>query len=377
MKIESRNKLGFSLVTVMGIMAVLSITFTMLLKMGQQGAFTGKLLRDRTKATAYAEAGIEFAYSILRADYENRNNPALFRIDTSQAYTVGDTLTSTYGEGDFSLHISNMNDGQYVIINSVGTCGKSSAEAEAMVEDTNYGPENPMEAFTKAIAGGGSGKFAGGGAAVGNPELIIHLNGPVVVNGSMAVEVSLNSSEEIDLKNKTINGEATAPVVEGNPGTVTETETAVATIATPIIDLSKFYNKADVIYTGKTRLKSDMSGIIFVDGDVTISAHITGTVIATGNIKIVAGGGIVENGEGIAAATGTGNISYGSNGDSEGLFYSRTGDFSQTAGDGIITGQIIVGGDVDKTGGGTLIFEVNVPDEIYNEANPVIAGWQK
>ena len=377
MKIKFGNKQGYALATVMGIMAVLAITFTMLIKMGQQGVFTGKLLRDRTKATAYAEAGIEFAYSVLRVDYENRENPALFRVDTSQAYTPGDPLTSTYDDGAFSLIITNMNDGQYVIINSVGTCGRSSTEVEAMIEDTNYGPENPMEAFSKAVAGGGSGKFAGGGAAVGNPELIIHLNGPVVVNGSMDVEVSINSSEEIDLKNKTINGDATAPVVDGNPGTVTQTETTVATIATPVIDLSRFYNKADVVYTGKTKLDSNMSGIIFVDGDVTISANITGTVIATGNIKIVAGGGIIENGEGIAAATGTGSISYGSNGDSEGLFYSRTGDFSQTAGDGIITGQIIVGGDVDKTGGGVLIFEVNVPDEIYNEANPVIAGWQK
>ena len=377
MKIKFGNKRGYALATVMGIMAVLAITFTMLIKMGQQGAFTGKLLRDRTKATAYAEAGIEFAYSVLRVDYENRENPALFRVDTSQTYTNGGSLKSAYGDGDFSLAITNMNDGQYVIITSVGTCGRSSVEVEAMVEDTNYGPENPMEAFSKAIAGGGTGKFAGGGAAVGNPELVIHLNDSVVVNGSMDVEVSITSSEEIDLKNKTINGDATAPVVNGNPGTVTQTETTVATIATPVIDLSKFYNKADVVYTGKTKLDSNMSGIIFVDGDVTISANIVGTVIATGNIKFVAGGGVKENGEGIAVATGTGSISYSSNGDSEGLFYSRTGDFSQTAGDGTITGQIIVGGDVDKTGGGVLIFEVNVPDEIYNEANPVIAGWQK
>ena len=377
MKKENRKNSGYALFTVIGIMAVLAITFSMLLKMGQQSIFTGKLLRDKVKATAYAEAGIEFAYSILRADFDNRDNPTAFRIDTSNTHTAGTPLTSSYGDGDFTLIISNVNSGQYVIVNSIGTCGASSAEAETVIEDTNYGPENPMEAFSKAIAGGGTGKFSGGGLAVGNPELVIHLNGPVVVNGSMAVEVSMSSSEEIDLKNKTITGDATAPLVSNNPGSVTESEISVSTIATPIIDLSKFYNKADAIYTGKTRLDSDMSGIIFVDGDVTISANITGTVIATGNIKIVAGGGIIENGEGIAAATGTGNISYGSNGDSEGLFYSRTGDFSQTAGQGSITGQIIVGGDVDKTGGGTLIFEVNVPDEIFNEANPVIAGWQK
>ena len=43
--------------------------------------------------------------------------------------------------------------------------------------------------------------------------------------------------------------------------------------------------------------------------------------------------------------------------------------------DGVFVGVDIVGGDVDKTGGGDLIFTSGIIEETV--ANPVIAGWQK
>ena len=101
MKTNRRN--GYALVTVMGIMAVLSITFATLLHLGQQDAFFGKRLRDLTKASAYAEAGVEFAYAIIRDDFDRRNTPSAFFLDPSQ--TNQSTLTSVYGDGSFTLSI--------------------------------------------------------------------------------------------------------------------------------------------------------------------------------------------------------------------------------------------------------------------------------
>ncbi len=97
MKRNRSTKSGNALITVLGLMAVLSVSFGMLMANSGQSSHTTKRMVDRTKAVAYAEAGIEFAYSVLRADYENRNNPGMFRLDSSTTYTTGAALESSYG----------------------------------------------------------------------------------------------------------------------------------------------------------------------------------------------------------------------------------------------------------------------------------------
>ncbi|MEN7973642.1 MAG: hypothetical protein ABFR47_07385, partial [Verrucomicrobiota bacterium] len=201
---KTTRKQGYALITVMGIMAVLAITFTMMLKMGKQSAFTGKLLVDRTKAAAYAEAGIEYAYSIIRDNYSNRTNPAAFWTDTSIPYTDGAQLLSTYGEGTFNLTLTNINSGQYIIVNSVGTCGQSSVEVEAFIEDTNHpppGPIPPKKPYEYGVfsVGGNDGKpnkFAGGGPieTPPNPDLEMFFGGLLEIKGGIEVGVSLVSA---------------------------------------------------------------------------------------------------------------------------------------------------------------------------------------
>lgn len=358
---KTNRKKGYALVTVMGIMAVLAITFSMLLRIGQQGAFTGRLLKDRVKATSYAEAGIEFAYALLRDDFDLRNTPSAFLLDPSQ--TNQTALTSAYDDGAFTISFTNMND-QYVVINSVGTCGRASVEVETMVEDTNF---NGGEAWEKAIFGGGTGKIGGGGLVGTNKTF--HCNGDIALNGGATIDSDVTSGGTISGSN---------PV----SGSLTPNAPAISppTLEPRYPSFSDFYNMADdsgQVYTGKKQLRSNLvipGGVMFVDGDVFIKANITGTIIATGNI-IFTKGGVTATGAGIAVATPNGDIDYGTTGSSEGLFYSQTGDFSQTASAGTITGQIIVGGDVEKTGGSTIIFQSSGSTE--TAANPVIAGWQK
>lgn len=386
MNINGKSKAGYAIVTVMGIITVLSITFTMLLKLNQQTIFSGKHTRDRAKAVAYAEAGIEFAYSVLRDNFNSRTNSTVFRLDTTTTITNGAPLTSAYGEGTFTLKIIPISS-QYVVVHSDGVCNDATAEAEVLVEDSNYSDWDKYEAFNKAIAAGGTGAFSGNGDVYSPSNVLeIHVNDKVTVNGSIDIDnVNIASATEIDLKNKTINGSATAPIVSSS-GTATggKTTTYVPPIYIPTIDLTPYYNKAVensqfvTALTGEYQIKSDTTipgGVLYVDGDVKIYANITGTIIATGNITIVSGG-VKENGSGIAIATDTGDIINRSTGDSEGLVYSRTGSYDMNA-VGTLTGQIIVGGGVSKTGGASLIFEASPPDYEYLGANPVISAWQK
>jgi hypothetical protein len=385
MKMISNAKKGYALPTTIGIITIMGTIFTMLMMSGQQSIFAGKRIVNRAKATAYAEAGIEFAYSILRNNFDERTNTAAFRLDTSGSYAAGDALLSSYGQGTFTLRLIPVSN-QYVIVNSIGNCGKSEVEVEVLVEDAHYVDYDEFDAFNNAITAGGGGAFGGGGADIGNPELLIHVNGPVTVNGSIDVDVSIASTEEIDLKNKTINGAAYAPDISSN-GTATGGKhiQAVPPVAIPDIDLHGFYLHAQnnsEVYTAvgsEYQIKNDYApagGVMFIDGDVKIYANVTGTIIATGNITIVSGG-VKENGSGIAMATETGDILNKSTGDSEGLIYSRTGSYSMQASQGTVTGQIIVGGSATQTGGNTLIFAVTPPDEEFLEAYPVISAWQK
>jgi len=379
------TKNGYMLVTVIGILTVLSMVFTMLFKITQQTVFTGKHTKNRTKAVAYAEAGIEFAYSVLRDNFDNRTNSSAFRIDSGGTYTNGAPLTSSYGEGSFTLTITPLSS-QYVVINSKGACDTATAEAEVLVEDSNYTDWGKYEAFKKAIAAGGSADFGGNGSATPIDPLNIHVNGKVTLNGDINIdEVNIASATEIDLKNKTLNGTATAPIVSST-GTATDGKyvETVPPIYIPTINLTPYYNKAVAsgsfvtALTSEYKITSDITpagGILYVDGDVKIYANVTGTVIATGNITIVSGG-VKESGSGIALATETGDIINRSTGDSAGLVYSRTGSYYQNS-VGTLTGQIIVGNEVTKTGGASLIFEESPPDYEYLGANPVISAWQK
>lgn len=392
------KKHGYALVTVMGIMAVMAITFTMLMKTGQQGVFTGKLLKDRTKASAYAEAGIEFAYSILRDDYDNRTNAAAFWSNTNQPYTAGATLTTPIGEGSFTLNLIEKNGGQYIIINSEGTCGNSSVDVEAFIEDTLWpdpSETNALKAYDYGIFAGGSdstkpSKFGGNGLVGSNIALDAYFAGDLTVKGGVEVGINLISQTEITtVGGGTVSGTLTAPIVNG---TATST-TYIPPVTIPPLDFVSLYNDAydsnntsgdgyyDYYDTGGAALEITQSmiygGIIYVDGDVLITSDITATVIATGNIRIMGGSVIADPKYGIAAATGNGKITDNSTDDHWGLFYSQTGNFVQGASNGKIEGQIMVGGIVEKTGGKALYFELTVPEDIFISNSPEIAAWQK
>lgn len=406
MKMKSfHNKSGYALVVTSGVMAVLAIAFTVAVSQGMQSSHTAKRMKNNIKATAYAEAGVEFAYSLLADDYDNRNNPSLFRIDTSGSWNSGDPLESTYGDGAFILTLNSSTNGQYVIINSLGKCGDSSIDVEVLVEDVNFTQTTPTtpppnyddyDVFKKAMATEGSAVFAGGGdLEASSTEVIIHSNGELNIKGNIDVPCSVTCSSKMSINNNTvIDGSVTAPVLSYKAKKVTisggATEADVPSITMPTIDMEPYRLHAiqnGAYIEGSTSLSADPpGGVWYVNGSVTVppSATINGTIIATGNITVK--GDVIET-HGIAVGTLGGNITYNSQATSVGMVYTQSGEFSQTGGgsSGVITGQIMAGGGAFKAGGGDLIFGVYLPvipedgvdDPESNGANPQIAAWQK
>ena len=371
MKKNIYKKQGYALVTVMGIMVVMAITFAMLHQMGGQSVFSGKLLKDRTKATAYAEAGVEFAYAILRDDFETRNDLSAF--STGQSSIDGNNLTTTYGEGSYTLSLTNMNNGKYTIVNSVGKCGASSVEVEALVEDSEFSDNgnNGPDVWGMTAFGGGTGdsRIGGGGFIDGD---LMYFNGSVNASGGATVTADISSAGTVSGANSGITILNNQPII-----TIPKLESRYESF--------DYYEDNAAINNSGYDLKKNNSytvpgnGIMYVDGPVTIKGQFNGTIICTGTVKFSSGGNIIAGASGIAVATTTGLITYGTGADSTGLFYSESGGFKQIAAGGTLTGQLIIGGVIDKTGGDGIVFAgataPGVPEPAV--ANPVIAGWQK
>jgi type II secretory pathway component PulK len=73
-KKSPEKKQGYSLITTMFLMAAISTMMAMLVQSGTQQAFTARRMTNRIKATAYAEAGFEYALAQLKTNWDNRTD---------------------------------------------------------------------------------------------------------------------------------------------------------------------------------------------------------------------------------------------------------------------------------------------------------------
>lgn len=379
-----KRKQGYALVTVMSIMAVLTLSFAMIMRSGSQSAYMGDLLIDRTKATSYAEAGIEYAYAILRDNYDASDSLSNFLVSTNVSQIVSNSVTTQYEDGTYTLTLTPINSKQYTIINSVGKCGNSTVEVEALTEDTNF---ETGSAYDNAIFGGGGGakvsKISGGVVLDSDGDLqTIFINGDLDLKGGSTVDANVSVTGEVGF------GTPSGTLKEGEPHmampSIEEqyewTFSDFQTYAAANGQVATTVNGKYVLASGDS--KTPAGGVLYVDGDVVIKGTFNGTIICTGSVDIQAGGSITGTSSGgsdalpIAVATQTGPIEYGTTADCYGLFYAGTGDFKMTAANANLEGQIVVNGIVETTGGSSITFNGNGEDEDL-AANPVIAGWQK
>ncbi|MEN8254949.1 MAG: hypothetical protein ABFR33_05705 [Verrucomicrobiota bacterium] len=382
MKNKLYYKKGFALVSVLFIIAAISLMLGMLIQIGGQRAFTAGKLVDEVKALAYAEAGIDYAYSILSIDFEQRSNASL-------------TAQTSYEDGSFDITLTPVSN-KYVIVNSVGKCGDATRAVEILIDDENAGgPQFPdysnMEGFNYAILSGSTFDFGGTGS-MSSPNAKMHSNNSIRIRGNADTQVDISSSGKISTGNVTINGSLTGlPVHPHTHATITGgyTEEPVPPVQIPDIDLTPYFNWADAnaevkvgdFYTSTSYTPA--GGVLWVDGDVVIDsgAIIYGSIIATGNITIAGSASISPTTTTFAMASRDGDIKVTSGGKIEGLVYAKTGDYTQT-GNGELHGQLIINGTVKKGGvSDTIHYVKSIPTPPWDTTPipswPVVAAWQK
>lgn len=385
MKTITHKNRGFALLSVLFIITAISLMLGMLIQIGGQRAFTAKRLADQVKALAYAEAGVDYAYSILSQDFSQRDNSAL-------------STETSYAEGSYELTLTPVSN-KYVVISSVGKCGKAVRIAEILVDDENSGSGgvtdpadySSMEGFNYAVISGGDFNFGGSGSVTGAK---LHSNSALTIRGDADANIDISSSVKIKTGNVTIEGSLTALDVDAHPKADIlggYTETPVPPVGIPDIDLTPYLSwakKNGEVHNGFSTSSSytPAGGILWVNGDVTIDSHavINGSIIATGNIYISGAVGIKPTTTTFAMASRDGNIINTSSGTLNGLIYAKTGNYSQTA-NGILNGQLMVNGTIKKGGNSDIINYVRsvptppgLPGSITpTTAWPVVSAWQK
>jgi predicted acyltransferase (DUF342 family) len=401
----NKNRNGYALLTVMFIIAILGMMVGILSSIGQQRIFDARRQTNKIKALAYAEGGIDYAYSILSSDFSQRIDESAFSLSSTEGSSLSSSLSSvenSYSDGSFSLSLTTISN-RYVIINSSGSCDSITSEAEVVVEDLYAGSGgseetdySDMEGFNYAILCGGTFDFSGCGSISSTAGLAkFHSNGDMDVRGNTDSIINLSSSGTIALNNNiTVGGSVTAPTVTTKNKTVVSgdinTPDMVATVEIPDIDLTPYYLEAlanDEVYNGFTTTSdlNPVGGIMWVEGDFHISAHATinGSVIATGDINLSGQIDINPTTYAFSVASRDGDIHVTSGGTIKGLMYAKTGGLQHTA-NGEIVGQIIINGSIKKAGNSDIItgYSQNIPTPptstaTSSECLPVISAWQK
>lgn len=410
MKKTSRQhgKDGYALVVVMFFIAAISTFLAMLSLSSSERAYTAKRLTSEIKAKAMAEAGCEYGYAILSTDWESRFDPSAFEDDpgsnqtasvqsvfTAEGYEISYANAQQTASYDIDVTAVGSNS---VMITTTGTCGSVSAVSVVTMQDiggsNNDGSVLSGEAFEYAILCGGSFDLRGCSSIISpTGDAKFHANGALDNRGDTSALINISSSTEISSGRVTFGGDITAPLFSLHPAATvsgTQTQTDVATVEIPDIDLTPYYGWAlskGEVHTGFSSSSSytPNGGILWVNGDVTISGApgttFSGSIIATGDIHISGQVDVTPTDCAFALASRDGSIELTSSGRVTGLIYAKTGGLQHSA-NGEIVGQIIVNGDITKAGNSDIMtsFASNVPSPPGGSTTTdfiAITAWQK
>jgi len=350
---------------------------------GMHRAFMARKLADRVRAVAIAEAGAHEAYSILATNFSARTNAALYPL-------------TTYGGGSYDVTVQAISN-NVAVVTSTGSCNEATMAVVLDVRDYGGGGTEGYDetAFEYAMICGGKFTFRGcGNISSTGGTVRLHANDVLDVRGDAQTDVSIESSTKIKIgNNKTIDGDVTAPVLDYKPSKVTITgsanEQAVPLVTIPDIDLTPYYNWANdngEVHNGFSfsgASYTPVGGILWVNGDVSISSHaaINGSIIATGDIIMAGDSSVNPSISGFGIVSRDGNIQNTSSGTIKGLVYTKTGNYSHTA-NGRVEGQIIIKGDIDKGGNSdVLVYAQTVITPPGGGSGPTqligVSAWQK
>lgn len=379
-KIDNNQQAGFALVSMLTIMAALTTALIAMFFMGGQRTFTAKRMINKTKALAYAEAGIEYAYSKLAIDFTLKNDLDAFSINGGSVNAEG-AMENSFGDGNFALTLIPVSN-RYCIVKSEGECNGQTFIAEVVAEDFNAGTGGStppkdytgMEGFNYPVLSNGD--FSSNGDVTINPgagNALIHTNGDMDLTKSQAdnTDNTMTTSGEFTKK----------PAANGSEG--------APPVSIPDIDLTPYENEAVangmVINVGDPIPSPIVGGILVIrgSGSTTISSDIEATIIAEGDLNVKAAT-TPGAGYSLGLVSKNGDIIMNGNASMTGLTYTETGNFIMH-GTPEFYGQLIING--TTTFGGTpdaFIFAQTVltPPGTDGTTTPYvqdvrISGWQR
>ena len=361
---KGERRRGSAMFTVLGLIFLIGGLLAVLMNASLQRVFMARKLADRVRAQAYAEAGVHHAYSMIATNWAIRTNAAAFP-------------ETAYHLGSYDVTVVPVS-AAVAAIQSIGNCGDSMVDV--VLDIKNYGGGHApgssfdMDAFEYAMISGDTLTFTGCGDIIstnGDPRL--HANNDMIISGDAHTGIDASSSTKITVKNVTVDGDISAPILNVHgKATVTgdENTQTVPLVPIPDIDLTPYYNWAND--NGEVKNGFSMSGgtytpvggILWVNGSVTLSGHYTfnGSIIATDGIHLAGQGDVKPTTCAFALVTRDGpEIKNQTTGTVEGLIYAKNGDYTHTA-NGRVEGQIIVQGDINKAGNSdVLVYKQSIP----------------
>lgn len=393
-KNHTDHKQGYMLVTILLLITVLSIGLASLITVGSQQTFTARRMSNKTKALAYAEAGVEYAFSILKEDFMNKEDINNF-IRTGGKKNEDGNASNPYGFGNFTLTISAVGENdRYCIVRSTGECNGYNFTAEVVAEDKLAG--EPEDSETTADP-----------TEIVLPNIPVVSNGPYTLGGDVNVSgidgstpsIHSNTSGDVSQKQSKENYFMTTT---GNwtGKTPNNGQTGYPEQYIPEIPLEAYETAAHIINAGDSIPNPVPGGILYIDNpsesETTLNLSGLGDIeasiiLAAGlSVKITQGttltpGTNPDNGQPYALSIVPKGGDFELNGGNiTGLLYLPNGDFTMQ-GNPEITGQVLVNGDTIWRGTPDVFVYTDIilnpptvtPTTTTRPQDVWIGAWQK
>jgi len=354
----SLNQKGMALLTTL-IFVFILVTFAVaLLTMTSNDTKLSTLQRDSTRAFYLAEAGIEKALWYLNTPEDLGGEDKYLWRPTSFHEEVTALEYYEITIEDIGISLGEDNDTDIIQINSIGVvenpdgtvAGKRTVVVSAKI---GISPSGDVS-YDHAILTDGNMTLNGGISISGS----IHSNGDITNNGTLDLQDGI----------ATAHGENNIayPLGEDHQGEEEFPHIDFKNFRELVIDPDnpddayeesgngKFYGKdTSVVFN----TDSDLNGIYFVDGDVTIKASLTlinATIFATGTIDVIGSGDVyLQNDISPLALIAKGDITIGGSVHGEGIIQSES-TVTINGNVNIEIGAIYADDGVLNGGGGTI-----------------------
>jgi len=342
---RSAGKRGSIFLLAMVALITLLMLGTSLVQTSVQGLSWASNDRRYIEAFCLAESGVDMAITKLYEDYDNINDT----LDTSGTYTDAFSLT----QGDVTYTVTapyaGIADSCLIVSDATTWTGKQARVrvVAAYQTDTSRVFEGAIFCDSPLTLNGSGAIYPDADGTGGD----IYANGDIVFNGT---------SFEMTADGSIYTTGSTNWVPDEVP--VTHVHENVAPLVMPVIDVDYYESIATQVYTGKQSFGNaemeNLTGVIFVNGDITIAGNYTGqaVIVATGKITVT-GNVTTENPDtDTLALLSPKSIKICGNSTVHGLVYAHSvvDDASTTmSGDITVYGAIV--SDVVRTNGGIVV----------------------